>query len=110
MPSVIEVPCDLQLAGLDPAIDRRAQRIGGGDADIRVALFQRDGDAGQGAAGADRAGEAVDLAAGLLPDFRAGAFDMGLAVGDIVELVGPDRAVRFGLAPAARPAGPTGVT
>ena len=34
-----------QLAGFDPAIDRRAQRIGGGDADILVALLQRDGDA-----------------------------------------------------------------
>ena len=58
-----------QFAGLDPGIDRGAQRIGGGDADLRIALLERDGDAGQRAAGADRAGEAVDLAVRLLPDF-----------------------------------------
>ena len=34
-----------QFAGLDPAIDRGAQRIGGGDADILVAFLERDGDA-----------------------------------------------------------------
>ena len=39
------------------------------------------------------------------PDFRTGGLDMALAVGDIVELVGPDRAVRLGLGAAARPAG-----
>ena len=49
-------------------------------------------DAGQRAAGADRADEAVDLAVGLRPDLRAGGVDVGLAVGDVVELVGPDRA------------------
>ncbi len=32
-----------------------------------------------------------------LPDFRRRGFDMRLAVGDIVELVCPDRAVRLGL-------------
>ena len=59
--------------------------------------FERHGDAGERAAGADRADEAVDLAVGLLPDFRPGRLDMALAVGDVVELVGPDRAVLLGL-------------
>ena len=49
----------------------------------------------QGAAGADCADEAVDLAAGLLPDFRAGRLEVDLAVGGIVELVGQDRALRL---------------
>ena len=39
--------------------------------------------------------EAVDLALGLAPDLGAGAFEVGPAVGGIVELVGPDRAVRL---------------
>ena len=52
-------------------------------------------DAGQRAAGADRADEAVDLAAELVPDLLRRGLDMALAVGDVVELVGPDRAVRL---------------
>ena len=59
--------------------------------------LQADGDAGQRAARADGGDEAVDLAAGLGPDFRRRGVDMAVAVGDIVELVGPDRAVRLGL-------------
>ncbi len=39
--------------------------------------------------------EAVDPAVGLAPDLGPGALDVGLAVGDVVELVGPDRAVRL---------------
>ena len=62
-----------------------------------VARLQRHGDAGERAAGADGADEAVDLAVGLPPDFRPGRLDVALAVGDVVELVGPDRAVLFGL-------------
>ena len=61
------------------------------------ACLQRHRDTGERAAGADRAGEAVDLAVGLAPDFRPGGFDVALAVGDIVELVRPDRAVVLGL-------------
>jgi hypothetical protein len=33
---------------------------------------------------------------GLLPDLRAGGFDMRLAIGDVVKLVGPDSAIGFG--------------
>ena len=62
---------------------------------LRVALLQRDADPREGAAGADRAGEAVDLAVGLGPDLGAGRLVMAAPVGEIVELVGPDRAVRL---------------
>ena len=60
-----------------------------------AALLERHGDAGERAAGADRADEAVDLAAGLVPDLGPGRLVMRAAVGEIVELVGPDRAVRL---------------
>ena len=76
-------------------VERRAIGVGQRDLDPFVALFQRHGDAGERAAGADRADEAVDAPLGLLPDLRAGGFVMAAAVGDVVELVGPDRAARF---------------
>src|SRR4029077_15308529 len=76
---------------------RGAHRIGKRDAHGIAARLQRDTDAGERAAGAHRADEAVALAVCLLPDFRTGGFDMALAIGDVVELVGPDRAVLFGL-------------
>src|SRR5580704_14772456 len=86
----------LQRAGRVVAVERGAHRIGERDAHGVAARFERDGDAGERAAGADGADKAVDLAVGLLPDFRAGGFDMALAIGDVVELIGPDRAVLFG--------------
>ena len=48
-------------------------------------------------AGADRAGKAVDLALGLAPDFGAGCLNVSVAVGGVVELIGPDRAFRLSL-------------
>ena len=54
--------------------------------------------AGERAAGADRADEAVDLAVGLLPDFRPGREVMRLAVVEVVPLVGEEHAVLLGLA------------
>src|SRR5258708_1040844 len=47
-------------------------------------------------AGGDRADEGVDLAVGLPPDLRPGRLVMAAPVGGIVELVGPDRAIRIG--------------
>ena len=87
----------LQRAGRVVAVERGAHRIGERDAHGVAERFERDGDAGERAAGADGADKAVDLAVGLPPDFRSGRLDVALAVGDIVELVGPDRAVLFGL-------------
>ena len=47
------------------------------------------------AARARSAGEAVDPALHLLPQFLRRALDMGFAVGGVVELVSPDRAFGF---------------
>ena len=60
--------------------------------------FRKAAGASQRSAGADRADEAVDLAAGLLPDFRAGRIVMRLGIVEIVPLVGKQHAVRLGLA------------
>ena len=96
MPSVIELPSDFRFAAGVEAVERRAQRIGERDLDVLALGLQPEGDAGQRAAGADRRDETVDLAAGLGPDLLRRGADMAVAVGDIVELVGPDRAVRLG--------------
>ena len=106
MPSVIELPLDfssraaLAAAGfavLEVVEDRGSHRVGEADLDVGVAFFQRDPDPGKGAPCADRADEAVDLAAGLLEDLGPGQVDVALAVGEVVKLVRPDRARRFGL-------------
>ena len=97
IPSLIEEPSGLELAVLVPVVERRTHRVGRHDPHLGVALLEEQADAGQRAARADGAGEGVDLAVGLLPDLRAGGAVVAHPVGDIVELVGPDRPV--GLAP-----------
>src|SRR6185369_8014020 len=72
-----------------------SRRVGEADSDAGVTLSQGGRDAGQSPASPDRAYEAVDLARGLLPNLGTGRFDMRLTIGDIVELIGPDRAVRL---------------
>src|SRR5262249_42922153 len=83
----------LELPGRLIAEERRAGRIGEADDDIGFPFAKCLGNPRKRAAGADRANESVDLAVSLFPDFGAGSFDVRLAVGDIVELVGPDGAV-----------------
>ncbi len=78
-------------------VERRAHRVGQHDPAVGVTLFQGHADAGQGAAGADGAGKAVNLAVQFFPHFRAGGFYVGAAVGDIIELIGPDCAGFMGL-------------
>ena len=87
----------LEFAGRIKRVERGSQRVGDRDLDVRVALFQRHADAGQRPARADRADEAVNLAVKIVVDLRAGRFIMAPPIGDIVELVGPDGAVGFGL-------------
>src|SRR5579885_3546084 len=70
----------LGLAGLEQIIHRGAARIGAADDDVLLLVAQIAGDAGKRATGANRADEAVDLAAGLLPDLRPGRDVMRLAV------------------------------
>src|SRR6185312_11793163 len=86
------------LTVLEQLVHRKAVRVGAGVDDARVLLLEIAAGAGQRAAGADRADKAVDLAAGLLPDFRAGGFVMRLGVVEVVPLVGEQHAVRLGLA------------
>jgi hypothetical protein len=63
---------------------------------VRIALFQRHADAGERAAGADRADEAVDAPLRLRVNLRPGRLVMAATVGYVVELVRPYRAVRLG--------------
>ena len=70
-----------------------AHRVGGGDTDVAVLLFQINARSGQSAARANGAGEAIYLAVGLTPNFRPRRLNMRLPVGDIVELIGPNRTV-----------------
>src|SRR4029453_3571297 len=83
----------LQLAGGEVGIHRGAGGGGACDLDVRGAPLGRHRDAAQGAAGADRADEAIDLAVCLLPYLRTGGAVVPRAVRDIVELVGPDHAI-----------------
>src|SRR5712671_4312427 len=78
-----------------PIVDPRAHAVGEINLDLRVALLERDPDARERAAGADRAGETINLAVGLFPDLGAGRLVMAAAVGEVVELVRPYRPVRF---------------
>ena len=76
------------LSGGEQVVHGGAARVGAADDDALVLLAQKACDAGERAAGADGADEAVDLAVGLLPDFRAGRDVMRLAVVEIVPLIG----------------------
>ena len=77
--------------------------------DRRVGRLDRDGDnllaaraldvsryAGQGAAGADAADEDVDLAVGVVPDFRPGGLLVDRRIGRIVELLHQQILLRIG--------------
>jgi hypothetical protein len=83
------VALGLQLAMRVIIVQRRAMRIGERDLMSRQTP-SAPAHARQRAAGARRAGETVDAPFHLRPDFGRGGSDMRLAVGDIVELVGPD--------------------
>src|SRR5579885_312711 len=85
------------FAILEQMIHRRAARIGAPGDDVFLFLAQISRDAGQRAAGADGANEAIDAAAALLPDLRTGGDVMRLAIVEIVPLVGEDDAVLFRL-------------
>jgi hypothetical protein len=95
----------LELAGRVVGIEVGSLRVGEADLDAGIALLESDRDTAERAARADGADEAVDLAAGLFPDFGAGAVDVRLPVGDIVELVGPDGAAGQFLAQLLAPGG-----
>ena len=68
-------------------------RIGKTDLDVFVAFFKCQRHTGKRTTGANSTNKAIDFAIGLFPDFWCRGVDMTLTVGDIVELVGPDRAI-----------------
>ena len=94
-------PFGLQFATGIIIVERSAIRISERDGDFLVPGFQPEPDTGQRAARPDRAGKSVDAASRLFPDLLCSPRNMRAAVGNIVKLVGPDRARRF-LGNAAR--------
>ena len=66
--------------------DRRGSRLDSNDLDIRILCLQVLAGAGNGAAGANASNKDINLALGLLPDFRTGGVIMHLRVGRIDEL------------------------
>jgi hypothetical protein len=91
----------LQLAVLEVVIQRAARRIDQHDANRAGFRFEIARDARQRAAGAGGGAKRVDLAVGVAPDLRARRFEMRVAIGGIVELIGPNR-VRAAPRPGAR--------
>src|SRR5271165_185855 len=82
----------LEFAGRVVRIECGAHGIGERDLDAGVAFLQSHAHSRQRAAGPDRADEAVYLAVEIVEYLRSGRLIMPLAVGDVVELVRPDRA------------------
>lgn len=83
------------VAELAAADDVRVQDAAGrvGQVGLHTAVgdrFEVSRDAAEGSRRAGGAGEGVDPAGGLVPDLRAGGFEVGAPVGHVVELVGPD--------------------
>ena len=77
----------LGAAGVD-----RPLGVGADHHEVRVALAQVAGGAGDRAAGADAGDQMRDLAGGLLPDLGPGRLVVGLRVGLVEVLVGLERA------------------
>src|SRR5262245_17585086 len=86
------------LAAREQVVHGGTLGVGDADHDVALLLAQIGRRARNGAARADGADEAVDPALGLLPDLRAGRDVMGLAVVEVVPLVGIEHAVRLALA------------
>src|SRR5690606_13349245 len=56
-------------------------------------LAQTDSNSSKRSTAADGCNETVDLAVGLSPDFLRCGGDVSVTIGNIVELIGPDRAI-----------------
>ncbi len=70
-------------------------RIGERDRHRLVMFLEAEADPGQRAPRTARAGEAIDPPTGLRPDLLSRRADVGHAVGGVVELVGPEAALRL---------------
>src|SRR3546814_13046205 len=83
-----------ELAMLVIVVQCGPHRIGEADRHVPLLFLQIHRDAGERAARADGADEAIDRAIGLLPDPGAGRTVMAFAIGYVLERVGPDTDVR----------------
>ena len=86
-----------QFAGGEITVKRRPFRISQGDPHVFFARSQSLAYAGKRAARSDRGNKTVNSSARLFPDFRRRGLEMRPFVGHVVELVGPDNTVFFGL-------------
>src|SRR5690606_16197396 len=86
----------LQLTVGVVAEERRTQGIGQGDLDVGVEAPQPVGHTRKRSTAAHGRHKAVNLAIGLLPDLPRCRDLVAFAIGDIVELVRPNPAVRIG--------------
>src|SRR5262249_39874189 len=84
------------LAVLEEMIHGGAAWVGDADRDVFSLFTEERRCARNGAAGADGADEAVDIAVAIVPDFRTGRNVVRLAVIQIVPLIGKYHAVLFG--------------
>ena len=93
----------VEFAAAGPAVQGAAVGIGQHAAHPRVPLLEVQGHSGIGAAGAGGRHPGIHLPAALLPDLRTGARVMGAAVGEVVELVGPNGTGNLGGDAAGEP-------
>ena len=89
-PEVLADALDLVGVQLIGGVDR-SLRIGADHVNVRILFLEIAADAGDRAAGADTGHEVGDLAAGLLPDLRAGGLVVGLRVHRVEVLVRLER-------------------
>src|ERR1019366_9472372 len=85
----------LQFAAGKIAVEGGAQGVDESNAHLRVLLLEGMANTGQGTSRADGADKSVHLAVGLAPDLRARGAVVARPVGQVVELIGPDGAVRL---------------
>ena len=92
-----------QLTPASPGVQGAAVGVGQHAAHGGFLLLQIQGNPGIGAAGASGRHPGIHRPSGLLPDLRTGGVEMGAAVGQVVELVGPHGPRRFGGDTARKP-------
>src|SRR5690606_25985269 len=86
----------LELARGVVTVKCRPRRVCEANLNVLALGLEANGDATQRSPGTDGAAEAIHLSARLFPDFLGRCLDVSLAVGNIVELVRPDRAIGLG--------------
>src|SRR5262249_47236673 len=85
----------IQIMVLEPGKHRCTIRVGANGFDLWILLFEKQRCPRQRATSADRGDETSYLARSLFPDLRSSCLEMHTAIGDIVELTGPEPAFFF---------------